>query len=136
MNKFKKFSNQITMVSGVAVAATAAFLVLAEARAVEKPKYSIEEIMKKGHKGDDALVKKVANGAASAAEIKQMLEYYKALAQNEPPKGDAAAWKSKTSALVQVTERLAKGDKSALADFKKASNCKACHSEFRPEKKK
>lgn len=116
------------------VAAVTATAIL-DANAVEKPKYSMEDIMKKGMKGDTSLLKKVMEGTASDAEKKELLEYVKALPQHEPPKGDAASWKAKTAALIAATEKVVHGDKAAVAALKEASNCKACHSAHKGDKK-
>jgi hypothetical protein len=115
------------MVGGLALAAE-------PGQQAPKPKYTTEEVMKKAHKGDTALVKKVQSGRASKAEIAQLLEYYKSMAEQAPPKGDATSWKAKTHALVLATEALAKGDASGMTAFKSAVNCKACHELHRPMK--
>src|SRR5688500_18214168 len=91
-----------------AIAATSVFDVQA---ADNKPKYSMEDIMKTGMKGDTSTLKKVVDGVATEAEKKQLVEYCKALAQHEPAKGDAASWKTKTAALLAAAEKVANGDK-------------------------
>jgi cytochrome c551/c552 len=50
---------------------------------------------------------------------------YVALAASTPPKGDADSWKKKTTAILEAYKA---GDTKALA---KATNCGACHKEFR-----
>jgi hypothetical protein len=115
----------LILCSMMAIAGTLALGALAADDAdADKPKYSIKDVMKEAHKGDAALLKKVAAGDASAEEKKQLLELYQALAKNEPPKGDAASWKEKTDALVAAT---VKGDADAPKKLKAASNCGACH---------
>lgn len=98
-----------------------------------KPKYTIGEVMEKAHKGDTALVRKVQAGKASKEELAQILEYYKALIGQDPPKGDTKSWRAKTHALVEATEALAKGDPKGQSAFKAAVNCKACHSAHRAD---
>ncbi len=115
-----------------ALTATSLFDVQA---ADNKPKYSMEEIMKTGMKGDTSTLKKVVDGVATDAEKKQLVEYCKALTQQEPAKGDAASWKTKTAALLAAAEKVAAGDKAAIAVLKETSNCKACHSVHKGDKK-
>lgn len=100
-----------------------------------KPKYSMEEIMKQGMKGDTSILKKVVDGVATDAEKKQLVEYCKALTKLEPSKGDAESWKKKTAALLAAAEKVAGGDKAAVAALKETSNCKACHSVHKGDKK-
>ena len=107
------------VVAGLIAALTMVF-VLGSNEAQEKgPKYKIAEVMKKAMKG--GLCGKVASGKASDAEKAELVELFTALCQNTPPKGDAAAWKEKTSALVEAAK---KADGAAL---KKLANCGACH---------
>ncbi|MEW6306480.1 MAG: hypothetical protein AB1705_23690 [Verrucomicrobiota bacterium] len=91
-------------------------------------KWTIKDIMKNGHKGDTATVKKAISGQASATEKKQLLEYYQAMAKLQPPEGDADSWKTKTAALIRAAELINKGDPKGTEALKSASNCKACHS--------
>ena len=95
--------------------------------AQDKPK-SIKEAMTSTHKGDDSLVKKVQAGKGSDADHKRLLEIYEFLATQKPSKGDEASWKAKTSALVAAAKDLVDKKAGAAEEFKKASDCKACHS--------
>jgi hypothetical protein len=107
---------------------------LYQAREDDKPKYTIKEVMDTAHKGDDALLTKVVKGDASAGEKKELLELYTALSQNKPPKGDIDVWKGKTKAIVKAAKEIVDGNEDGVKDLKKATNCKACHTEFRPKK--
>jgi cytochrome c553 len=49
--------------------------------------------------------------------------------------GDAAAWKTKATALAAAGKALAAGKAGALEQWKEAANCKACHTDHKPEKK-
>jgi hypothetical protein len=98
----------------------------------DKPQYETAEIMKQAHKGDASLVKKIENGTSTAADHAKLLELYKALAANKPPKGDQKSWDQKTAALVKAAEALQKGDANAKAQLKAAANCRACHTAHRP----
>lgn len=105
-------------------------------QAAEKPKYTTEEVMKTLHKGKESLGKKVSDGNGTKEDFKKLLEYYPSLILNEPSKGDAASWKTKTTALLKATQALDKGTPGALDQFKEAVNCKACHSVHKEDKHK
>lgn len=96
----------------------------------------IEEVMKTYHKapkGIDPTCKKAADGKASAEELKNLVAAYQKLAATKPPKGDAASWKEKTSKLLAASQSLQKGEEGAIAKYKEAVNCKACHSAHKPD---
>ncbi len=90
-----------------------------------KPKYTIKEVMKQAHK--DGLMKKVAGGQASKEDAAKLLELYKALGANMPPKGDADSWKAKTAAVIQAAQDVVDGKEGAGAKLEKAANCAECH---------
>ena len=101
-----------------------------------KPKFTIKEAMKQGHEGKTSLSKKVSDGMGTKEDFSKLLEYYKSMALQSPPKGELASWKEKTSALVMATEGLVAGKDGALAAYKTAVDCKACHTLHRPPPKK
>ena len=101
--------------------------------AADKPKYDNKEIMKQAHKGDVSIFNKVQKGTSTAADHAKLLELYKALAANKPPKGDQKSWDAKTGALVKAAEALNKGTPNAKAQLKTAANCKACHTAHKPD---
>ncbi len=114
----------------------AAAVVAAEGKkdpAAGKPKYDNKEVMKQAHKGDVSLYKKVEKGTSTAADHAKLVELYKALAANKPPKGDQKSWDEKTTALVKAAEGLQKGTPNAKAQLKTAANCKACHTAHKPD---
>ena len=113
----------------LAVAATVPLLSAAEA----KPKYTTKEVMKTLHKGQDNIAKHVSQGSGTKEEIDKLVEYYASLPLNEPPKGDKASWAAKSTALFKAAEDLKAGKPNALAGYKQAVNCKACHSAHRPD---
>jgi cytochrome c556 len=96
----------------------------------DKPQYTIKEVMKEAHK--EGLLKKVVSGKGSEADAERLLVLYKALAANEPPKGDAESWKTKTEALVQAAQGVVDGKPGAAGQLKKAANCVACHKLHKP----
>lgn len=95
----------------------------------EKPKHTTKQVMKLAHKG--GLLKKVVDGKATDAEKKQLVELYTSLAGNKPPKGDAAAWKEKTDAVVAAAKDAAEGKEGAGALLTKATNCMGCHKDHK-----
>jgi mono/diheme cytochrome c family protein len=103
---------------------------LFQAREEDKPKYTIKEVMKAAH-GKNGLLKKVASGNASKEDKEKLLALYTALSQNKPPQGSPDGWKTKTDALVKAAKEAVADEPSAGKDLGKASNCKACHSEYK-----
>lgn len=86
-------------------------------------KVTIKLVMQKAMKG--GLCAKVASGKASDDEKKELVRLFEGLAKTDPPKGEAAAWKDKTKALLEAAKN---NDGAAL---KKAANCAACHKEHK-----
>jgi hypothetical protein len=95
----------------------------------------IKESMKKYHKPEDAICKKVGKGEASDAELAEILKSYQAICAATPPRGDKGAWVEKCQALIGAVKKVQAKDASGMSDFKKAVNCKACHDVFKPAKK-
>jgi len=95
----------------------------------------IKEVMKacnSAPKGTDPLCKKAVDGKASTEEIAKLVAEYKKLTTTTPPKGDLDDWKDKTAKLYDATKKL-QADPTAVADFKQALDCKACHSLHKPK---
>ncbi|HVE40392.1 MAG TPA: hypothetical protein VNM14_10920 [Planctomycetota bacterium] len=115
------------MIIRALVPALLSLAVLLGAAAQEKFK-SIKEAMTATHKGDDSLVKKVQSGKGSDEDHKKLLEVYEFISTQKPSKGDEASWKAKTSALVAAMKDVAEKKAGATETFKKASDCKGCHS--------
>ncbi|MBK8090464.1 MAG: hypothetical protein IPK32_00290 [Verrucomicrobiaceae bacterium] len=86
-----------------------------------------KDAMKKYHKPEDAICKKVGKGEASSADLSTLLKCYEAMKADTPAKGDKFSWEKKTDALISAIKKVQGGDKSGIADYKKAVNCKACH---------
>jgi mono/diheme cytochrome c family protein len=98
----------------------------------DEPKYTIKDVMKTAHQGAGSLRAKVLRGQASAEEKEKLVELYTALSQNKPPKGEAAAWKERTTAILEAAKAVAKGEEGALGKLETATNCAACHRAHRP----
>ena len=100
------------------------------------PPNVIKEGMKAYHKaprGVDPVCKKASDGTATPEELKKLVECYGLLAKAKPPRGDEASWKDKTGKLLAAAQSLQKGEPGAVAKYKEAVNCKACHSVHKPE---
>jgi len=115
------------LVGLVALPANAQDKPAADKPAIEKPKYTTAEIMKTLHKGNESVGKKVQSGLGTKEDFAKLVEYYGSLPLNEPPEGSAASWKEKSTALLNAAKALHAGQEGALAQYKKAANCKACH---------
>lgn len=116
---------------GLATTVFAALAVTGVSRAADdkdKPKYTIKEVMQAQKKLQPLIVQ----GKATDDDKKKMLEYYEALPKNKPPKGDEESWKKLTTALVAATKDVVEKKDGAVDEFKKASNCAACHKPHRP----
>ena len=123
----------LLVVFGVCACSAAVVLAAGAKKEADKPKYDSKEVMKQAHKGDVSIYKKVEKGTSTAADHAKLIELYKALAANKPPKGDQKSWDEKTGALVKAAEALQKGTPNAKAQLKMAANCKACHAAHKPD---
>jgi mono/diheme cytochrome c family protein len=103
---------------------------LASAADEAKPKHSIKEVMKAAHK--DGLLKKVASGQGTKEDAQHLLELYKALGDNKPPKGDHESWKAKTLAIIEAAQEVVDGKPGAGERLTKAANCAECHKVHKP----
>jgi len=129
----KSHSMQTKLIA-TAVLSAMAFAPLA--LAAGKPKYTIKEVMKEIHKGDDNIGKRAVKGQASKEDINKMVEYYASLPLNEPPRGEKESWLAKTTALVKASQELKAGSPSAVEHYKQAANCKGCHEAHKPPQEK
>ena len=111
---------------GIALAALATAVYAAESK--------IGSIMKDNFKGDSSTFKMVATGKGTDADAQKLLDAVKELPACKPSKGDAAAWKTKTEALVQAAADVVAKKPGAGAALQKAGNCKDCHTTFREKK--
>ncbi|MCB1231876.1 MAG: hypothetical protein KDN19_16530 [Verrucomicrobiae bacterium] len=126
MNQYAKLIFGLAVASAISAASVTALLADDDV---------ISEVMKKYHKapkGTDPVCKVVSNGEGTKAQLEELLAAYESIAKEEPPTGDADSWKEKTGALVSSVKDLQGGKDGALDAYKKAVNCKACHSEHKP----
>ena len=119
----------------VAIVAAAGLTLALNAMADDAGHELIEKAMKEGHKGKTSIVAKIKDGSASKADIEKLQKWYQEMSKVKPPRGDAEAWKKKTTHLATLTGKIAEGNEKAKAAFGKAVNCKACHNAHKPEKK-
>jgi hypothetical protein len=100
-----------------------------------KPKHAIKEVMQGAHvapQGEQSLLLRVAAGNASPEEQQQLLDLYISLAENEPPRGELAAFQAKTRPIIIAAAKVVVGREGAGAELRKAVNCAACHREHKP----
>jgi hypothetical protein len=96
----------------------------------------IKKAMQKVHKApktEKKLSDKIIEGTATEEEKQVALALYKRMADAKAPKGDDAAFKAKVAKLIAATEEVIANKPDAVAHYKQASNCKACHSEHKPD---
>jgi hypothetical protein len=97
----------------------------------KKGKYTIKQVMKIAHNEDDGLMQKIAGGEATKAEKEKLLELYRALSEDKPPKGSVDDWKKRTSAIVKAAQNVVDDKEGAVTELKKAVKCAACHAKHR-----
>jgi len=120
--------------AAAALALPSSIILKTHAVEAQKPE-NTKEVMKLAHKGEDSISKRVSQGKGTNEEIKLLLSYYKVMEKDEPPRGSKESWHEKTTALVKAAESLSRHEPGAVQKYKEAVNCKACHSEHKPEKK-
>jgi hypothetical protein len=96
----------------------------------KKPKYTIKEVMKKGHAGKEAILTKAKQGKATEKELKELVVMYESLHKNKPPKGDLKDWEKRTTAMIKAAEAAVKDEKNIKA-LEKVVNCAECHKEHK-----
>jgi uncharacterized membrane protein len=105
-----------------------------EEASVEKADVSISDVMVEFHKGKNSLAVQAQEGRAEKDALVAMLKQYQAIMALTPPKGSAEDWKNRMSELVESTNDLIQsGADEALARYKEAVNCKACHTDHRTD---
>ena len=102
------------------------FCLSSNAGDAKKPKFTIKEVMKEAHKS--GLWKKIAAGDADKADREKLAELYKALSENEPPKGNVKEWKKTTAAMLKIAVQAIK---DPAAGKKLKLDCGACHGKFK-----
>ena len=110
-----------------------AFCAVSTKAADGHPQYTIKEVMKALHKGDDNIAKHVLAGRGTKEEIAKLVQYYESLPLDTPKQGDPQVWKQKATALFASAKALQAGQPNALAAYKAAVNCKECHKLFKPQ---
>jgi hypothetical protein len=118
----------------ILTASVAALAVFSTALGADDDDNPIKKAMKFAHsapKGEKKLNEKIVAGTAPEADIEKALTLYKQMVDAKPPKGDAGAFKEKTSRLIAATEEVIANKPDGIEHYKAAVDCKACHSEHR-----
>jgi hypothetical protein len=97
----------------------------------DSAKRSISTVMKDAMKGDSSLHKKVALGKGTDSDAVALLDYYKSLPAETPPKGETTSWHDKTTKLVAAAQAVVDKKPGANEQLQAAGNCKACHNEHK-----
>lgn len=129
----KALPKHLTPVLGITLSMALLSAVVAADAEKDNP---TKEFMKKYHKapqGVDTIAKKATLGKATPAELKELAAGYKAMTLAKPPRGEMASWKEKTGKVAAAAEAMVKGDPNGAARYKDAANCKACHTDHKPE---
>lgn len=120
------------------VCAVVALLVVSSAAWASNPKATtverktIKQVMKEGHGGGpNSLFAKVTGGSATMEEKVKLLDLYVDLRENEPSKGEPAAWQAAADKTLLAVAKAVAGREGALDELKEAGNCKACHDVFK-----
>lgn len=95
----------------------------------------IEKVMKEGLKGKTSPLAKVLDGEATEEETAALAELVQTMKETHPPRGEKEAYNEKVAELIAAMNAVAEGDTgpAAIERLDKAANCKACHSEHKPE---
>lgn len=97
---------------------------------------TIETIMQKAHtapKGKVSLYKLVVDDKATQAQKDQLVDLYKDLAKNKPPKGSEDDWKKRCQALLAAAKDVAAGKARDTKSLQKAASCMSCHDAHKDE---
>jgi hypothetical protein len=121
---------KVFLAAALTLAAGLACQALAE-QAATAPAMANKEVMQKAFKPDTALVKTVVAGKADETQLREFLAYAQSLHANKPKKGEEAAWKTRTQAIIEATQNLLDKKEGALAALKTATNCATCHNSFK-----
>lgn len=132
MKRITKYFSSIVAAMAVTGLTLTAFADHHEEGDKKNPK-DTHDVMEWGHEGKDSIAARVKGGNGTPEEIDLLVIYYKVMAKSKPPEGDMASWKKKTSALVKSIGDLQAEKPNALAEYKDAVNCKACHKLHKPK---
>lgn len=127
----------------VALGAAVVALSVGAANSADEKVPAIKEIMRAGHKGDEALTAKIGQAAKSGnwadaqKYAKKLAENGAVLAKNTPKKGDPKSWEAlatkyaaNTKAVYEAAEKKdPQATKSAIGTI--GASCKACHTAHR-----
>ena len=123
------------------IVALFALALLVPAAVADENHEIIEKVMKEGLKNpkDGAgPMKNLLEGSLSKDDTKALVELVKTLSGTKAPTGDQSDFDKKVEEMIEALGVVADGDTSekAITRLKDAQNCKACHSDHKPKKKK
>ncbi|WP_425401005.1 hypothetical protein [Aeoliella sp.] len=78
------------------------------------------------------LCQRVIKKKATKEEQAELVRLFQALAELEPPIGDAENWQEQCDQLVKYSTEISQG-KESYKSLKKAANCIQCHRQHRPK---
>lgn len=122
---------KIQLLTAAAVAAIITSFALAAEES--NPIKDAMDFAHKAPKGEKKVCEKIIAGTAEQADIEKALSLYKAMADTKPPKGDQADFKDRVAKLVAATQEVVDKKPDAVAHYKDAVNCKACHTEHKSD---
>lgn len=101
----------------------------------------IEKVMKDGLKNPkDASgpMKKLLGGNLNKEDTAALVELVKTMTGTKAPTGDQGEYDKKVKEMIEALGVVAGGDTSekSITRLKAAQDCKACHSDHKPKKKK
>jgi hypothetical protein len=135
MNRFTKITLgavAAVLISGLPLTATADHHGGEKKKDIRKPK-DVHDVMEMSHEGKKSIVARVRDGKGSKEDLEILVIHYGVMAKSEPPRGKMDSWKKKTKELNRTIKNLQTGKANSLAEFKEASNCKACHNLHKPK---
>ena len=96
---------------------------------------TIEKVMKEGLKGDDSPFGKIKAGTATAEDYSTLYELARTLRGTTAPKGEQAGYDEKVAAFIKAAGAAHYADAAPefVSALKEAANCKACHSDHKPD---
>lgn len=113
----------------VATVLASSFALAAEDGPIKKAMQTVH----KAPKTEKKLSEKIIEGTATDEEKQTALALYKAMADAKAPKGEQAAFAAKVAKLIGATEEVVAKKPDAIAHYKEAVNCKACHTDHKPD---
>ena len=125
----------------LSIIALCAFALITPAVVADENHEIIEKVMKDGMKNpkdSDGPMKKLLGGSLSKEDTAALVKLVKTMTGTKAPTGDQADFDKKVKEMIEALDVVGGGDTSekAITRLEDAQNCKACHSDHKPKKKK